>query len=117
MPFVSCKYRDGFDIILLCVENKGKMLFLLKEQSKPVSRLRKRIKRTVFDESLGMEVVSIEEKKHEEELGDKNERRPNIIDNKEALPGSNLSYQSIPTQINPNQTPPLSFQQSTLTQE
>jgi len=37
------------------------MLFLLKEQSKPISKNRKRIKRTVYDESMGMYSYGIEE--------------------------------------------------------
>ena len=72
------------DIVIFCVEKKGKMLFLLKEQSKPIPKIRKRIKRTVFDASTGKHSYVIEEKKHEESssvLGDKNERGPNIIGN------------------------------------
>ena len=42
---------DSQFMVIIYSEQKGKMLFLLKEASKPVPKSRKRMKRSVFDEA------------------------------------------------------------------
>ena len=98
IPYVSCKYY--LTNANLCIEHKGKTLFLLKQASKPVPQSRKRMKRSIYGE----------EAKQEEQPAQGfnsalNRSNPNIIGNKDDM--SSSEGLNAPSKIfDPNQNPP-----------
>ena len=106
VPFVSCKFKLTLTPVT-CTEHQGKTLFLLKQQTKPVQQVRKRVKLSVYgEEERKHTVFDMSEVSRQAQLAG---GTPNIIGNVEDRQNSGLMT---PSKTPTNGTNPPGFNPS-----